>query len=244
MAGQHDWFRQVVDQRLACGFDTFRVLGMKADNTGWALDPDGRPDWAGDLRRFMDYMGSKNAQVEWNVFADTKHLPGWADPNKQMDHYLRSVEILRPYASFLFLSLGNEVLHGGHQELHGVARFPKPDGIRFCRGSSLMDNPPVEPIGDYATYGVRRDAYGDARSAGNYSPWEFRADYPKPYALIGSEGVKPENYHYDVAFAKLIGLHARCGWGGVFHHGQGINGGLFTPEEEACARAFVEGLTR
>jgi hypothetical protein len=243
MAGEHDRFKAIIDQRLACGFRLFRVLGMKFNNTGWELNPDGRPEFfTSDIPRFFDYMGSRNAQVEWNIYADTLHLPGWADPNKQMDFYFRSNEALRAYAAFTFVSLGNEVLHTGHQQLNGVSRFPKPEGLRFCRGSSLMDSPPVEPLGDYATYGVRRDALPDARGAGNYSPYGFRAVYPQPVPLIPSEGMKPENYGFDPGFARLIGLHARCGWGGIFHHGRGINGELFTAEEEACARAFVEGL--
>ncbi len=241
MAGEHARFNDIIAQRKDCGFNTLRVLGMKADNTGWALNPDGRPDWDGDLRRFMDAIVTARVMVEFNVFADTKHLPGWTDHNKQMAHWNRTVEALRPYAPHIYLSLGNEVLHGGHQSIN-VGAFPKPAGFLFCRGSSLMDSPPVEPLGDYATYGVRRDPLPDARGAGNYSPYEFRAVYPQPVPLIPVEGMKPENYGYDPEYAQLIGRHASCGWGGVFHHGRGINGELFTAAEEACARAFVEGL--
>jgi hypothetical protein len=242
MAGQHDLFNAILAQRKAIGFNVLRVLGMKFDNTGWELNPDGRPDWEGDLRRFMEAAIAKGFKVEFNIFADTKHLPGWADSAKQHAHYNRTIAALRPFAEHVYLSLGNEVLHGGHQRLD-VASFAKPDGFIFCRGSSLMDSPPVEPLGDYATYGVRRDALPDARGASNYSPYTFRADYPQPVPLIPTEGMKPENYGYDPEFARLIGRHAGCGWGGVFHHGRGINGELFNAQEEACARAFVEGIS-
>jgi hypothetical protein len=191
-----------LEQFRRCGFSLVRVLGMKSDNRGWALDPTGRPDYAGDLKRFCDDLARAGFRMEFNLFADTKHLPGWCDQQRQQDLYGQVVEAYRPYG--WPFCLGNEIEHTGHQCVNYRA-FAQPTGMESCIGSGLMDSPPLMPYWTYRTYGARRDALPDARGIANMDPYEFEAVYPQPTPLRPVESMKPENYDHDPEVARLMG---------------------------------------
>lgn len=233
--------RPYLQQYKACGFNRLRVFGMKHNNTGWALDPHGRPRYfEEDMPRFLDTCKEFGLVGEWNALVDTRYL--MPDHHEQQEFARRTVEVLRRYPSWTF-SLGNEVTNSDWQTIN-LDAFAKPDGILSCHGSAGTNESPIKPIWDYGTFGVRRDPLPDARGIARWSHWAFESVYPKAQPIVPVEGLKPENYGSDTEVARLMGKHARCGIGGFFHFQEGINGILMPPNVEACARAFVEGLTR
>jgi hypothetical protein len=97
----------------------------------------------------------------------------------------------------------------------------------------------VSPFWDYATYHARREP--DGRGFTNYDPYEFERDYPKPCPFICDEGIKPENYGFNLDYAHKIGYHAAACAGGTFHWSGGVNSEPLTGPYFDCARAFFEG---
>lgn len=222
-------------ERWDLGASLIRVFGMKANNTGWDLLPQLRADYWGDLRRFFDTVSPTGLTVEWTCFADTRSV--MPDQAHQLDFWGKTIETLRPYASFVRLELCNEWNHPTQQINPGV--FPRPSGITASHGSGLTDADPVGPRWDYATYHARRDG---AKGFTNYDPYEFQSLYPQPCPLIPDEGAKPTDYGFDTAYAGLMGAHARVGWGGTFHWGGGVNSESMDEPTKACARAFFAAL--
>lgn len=233
MAGED--IKPILAQRLDLGANLVRVFGMKANNTGWDLVPQARPDYFGDIARFVDTMIGSGLKVEWVVFADTKAI--MPEVSKQIDFYHETCQTMLPYAEHVYVELCNEWDHPT-QKLNPSA-FNKFDGLKQSHGSGQTDADTVRPRWDYATYHARRDG---ARGFTNYDPYEFQSVYPQPCPLIPDEGAKPENYSYDTDYARLMGLHAANGWGGTFHTSQGVNSVLLGDRESACAKAFFGAL--
>jgi hypothetical protein len=234
-----DDIEPVLAQRLACGASILRVFGMKANNTGWELNPAGRPDHAGDLRRFLDALRGR-VQVYFTVFADTAAL--MPQPAVQQAFWAQVVETLRPYASFVIVELCNEFSHPT-QRIDPRA-FAKPDGLLSSRGSGQTDEDPASPYWDVAGYSARRNVPPDARGFTNYNPYEFQAEYPMRVPKFAQEGLKPEDYRGDPAIARAMGAHAALGVGGFFHSNGGIDSRLFNDPERVCATHFFQGVSQ
>jgi hypothetical protein len=236
MAGED--IRPQLLERRAVGANLVRVLAMKTNNTGWDLIPQRRPDYFGDVRRVFDAIGGARLCCEWTVFADTAAV--MPDASEQDGFWQQTVAIARDYP-FVLLELVNEWNHPT-QRLD-PQRFAWPRDVLASHGSGLTDADVVRPCWDYATYHARRRVSSiDARGAANYSPYIYQENYPKACPFIPDEGEKPENYGFDVRFARLIGQHAACGAGGTFHWSGGIDSRQMTDDERACASAFFEAI--
>ncbi len=224
-------FDAVLDQRIAAGANTFRVLCMKANNTGWALTPV-EPHALADCQAALDARGVYGL---FCVFADTRAL--MPDAQTQQRYWADTIQAIRaPH----LVQCCNEWNHPT-QAINPNA-FAKPTAVLACHGSGQTDCDPVSPRWDFACYSARRDALPDARGISNYSSYEFQARYPQPGPLIPVEGLKPTDYACDVSVARLMGAHAALNAGGVFHGDDGVNGRLWAPEVDACARVFFEAI--
>jgi hypothetical protein len=239
----------IIRQRKVLGFDVLRVFGMKANNTGWELNPDGRPYdhyFATDLPRFFETLRAEGIRCEWVVFADTALLPGYDRPDKQRDFWQRTLAAVRPFMGSVVagIELLNEFGHSTQRI--DPSQFSAPDPIFYAsHGSGLSDAPPVAPFWHRVTYHPRRlNGQDDARGATNCSPWAYQEEFNKPVPFYPNETARPDQYGFRHEYARLMGKHAATGWGGCFHSGEGVDSQLFPPNVEACARAFVEGLNR
>ncbi|HVI42774.1 MAG TPA: hypothetical protein VM577_19375, partial [Anaerovoracaceae bacterium] len=222
-------------QAEEAGFNLLRVLAMKTDNTGWALDPKQSLYWDA-LDRLFQRLDTFGFHCELTVFADTRYvLP---NPTDQQVFWTRVIDMAKEHSNVL-LELVNE--YGHPTQAINPLNFHKPDGILASHGSGLTDSDGVQPYWDYMTYHARRDAPPDARGFTNYNQYEFQSVYPS-LPRIPDEGIKPENYGYDIGYASLLGMHAACGAGGTFHWGGGVNSEMMDSKTYDCAVAFTKAL--
>jgi hypothetical protein len=229
-------FEAILDDRITCGANWFRMLAMKKNNTGYRLDPrDPRHDDA--VRRTFDAIGNRGVYGQWCVFADTGEM--MRDPREQRDFWAHEQDVLRPYADFALLELCNEASHSSQSI--APATFAKPVGFLSSHGSELTDKFPVRPLWDWAGYSARRSgAIGKIIS--NYAQLTAFEQWP-PVCLFGQETIKPEDYGYDPLVARTLGKYARAGTGGCFHHNAWRDCRPFTAGERACAAAFYDALS-
>lgn len=234
----------MVDQRMDAGARIFRTFGMKANNTGWELNPAGRPDYPGDLRKFFDLMGNKGARVYFTLFADTISLMPFQDEMLKFRDMVMPV-IAEYQTDFAVIpEFANEATHPTQAPiLHSLVQLltPPADITWWSRGSRLTDEDPVRPYGPMAGYSARRDGPPDARGLTNYDPDEFQAVYPQPTRKFAQEGIKPQGYRFDTEWAHKMGQKAREN-GGFFHTDEGVNGLMWDTRVFACAEAFYQGM--
>lgn len=226
----------ILDDRIACGANWFRMLAMKKNNTGYRLDPrDPRHDDA--VRRTFDAIGDRGAYGQWCVFADTAEM--MPDPHEQQDFFAHEQEVLQPYAAFALLELCNEASHPSQKI--SPAAFTKPTGFLSSHGSELADRFPVRPLWDWGGYSARRSG-GLGKIIANYAQLTSFEQWP-PVCLVPQETIKPdEHYNFDPVVAWTLGKYARAGTGGVFHHNAWRDCRPFTEGERACAVAFYRAL--
>lgn len=245
------WLPTLIQPRLDAGANLFRVLAMKADNTGWALNPVAE-GWNGQfhnpysdaIRALARALEQRDAYLELTVFADTKAI--MPDPNQQQHFWQDILGVVAGHPNVL-LELINEAGHST-QQCHPLT-FPRPVSNLASRGSGGTDEPPVTPTWDFATYHGRRNAPPDSRGIIAYDPYAFESEqnglrpgWPKECPYICDEGMKPENYGCDVGVAYAMGQHAACGAGGTFHQSEGVNSLPWPSTVEACARSFFEAM--
>jgi hypothetical protein len=229
-------FEAILDDRIACGANWFRMLAMKKNNTGYRLDPrDPRHDDA--VRRTFDAIGNRGAYGQWCVFADTAEM--MPDPHEQQDFWGHEQEVLRPYADFAPIEFCNEASHSS-QRL-APANFKPPAGFLASHGSETADKHPVRPVWNWAGYSARRSGV-IGKIISNYAQLTAFETWP-PYCYIPQETIKPdEHYGHDPTVAATLGKYARAGTGGVFHHNAWRDCRRFTDGERQCATAFYRAL--
>jgi len=226
----------ILDQRKSCGANILRVVAMKANNTGWELNPLSTPGYWDKVREFFKKVHSKGLKVEFTVFCDTRSLmPSTAD---QQRFWGEAISIAQEFDHVL-LELINEM---GHPTQYlDPNDFSRPGGgLLASHGSGLTDAPPVHPLWDFGTYHARRDPPPDTRGFTNYDAYEFQAEYPKPCPFIPDEGMKPASFGYDPTVSALMGAHASMHSGGTFH--TDINSDLWDESTETCARVFFASI--
>jgi hypothetical protein len=230
--------RPILEQRRDCGANLVRSLAMVDWSPDVVWGPK-IPEYWDYVRRYLDLVGDLGLFCEWVAFATTATLMPNAD--MQQAFWDETQTVVRDYP-FVLLELLNEYGHPTQQL--DPTLFRKPEGILASHGSGLTDADTVQPYWDYATYhGRRKEHPTDGRAATAYSPYAYQEDFPKPVPFVNEESEKPEGYGYDVRFARLMGQHAACGWGGTFHSNEGVQSLIWPTEVEACARAFYEGLS-
>lgn len=227
--------RPILEDRVNAGANLVRILAMKANNTGYELNPRAPGYWDA-VKQTLELCGDAGLYVEWCVFADTKRM--MPDAGEQQEFYARTLETVRAFPHVL-IELLNEDKHAT-QAINAQA-FSRPAGILASHGSGLSDVQPVKPLWDYGTYHGRRSG-GLAKICSNYSSYVFQDTYPLPVPYIPEETLKPEGYGYDVGVASLLGCSARCGAGGTFHHSAWLEQRLWNDPERACATAFFGAL--
>jgi len=227
--------KPILKDRKDAGANLVRMLAMKANNTGYELNPRTPGYWDAVIKT-CNLVGQAGLYGEWTIFADTKKM--MPDPIEQQDFYRQTIETIRQFP-WMLVELLNEDKHAT-QSINAQA-FRKPDGVLSSHGSGLSDAQPVKPLWDYATYHARRSG-GLAKIASNYSPYVFQDTYPTPCPYIPEETQKPEQYGYDVGVARLLGRSASCGAGGTYHHSAWLDERLFNGGERSCAEAFFSPL--
>ena len=231
--------RPLLDQRKAAGANILRIASMKANNTGWHLDPreDSTRFWA-SVDTLWRWMKERELWAYQSVLLDTKMLG--IDHSTQQLLWTAFGDAARSseFAGQILLELMNE---NGHptQQVDPWA-FTRQTGVLCSRGSGLTDADVVRPTWDIAGYSSRRDSPPDTRGFTNYDPYEFQALYPKECPMWAQEGMKPQHYGHDPVVAGLMGAHAGMCDGGFFH--TEINSDPWSPAIEACARAFYQEI--
>jgi len=230
--------RPILQDRRDAGANLVRMLAQKADNTGYSLSSH-TPGYWNAVIRTCELVGEAGLYGEWTVFADTKKM--MPNPVEQQDFYAQTVETIRKFPHMV-LELVNEDKHAT-QSINAQA-FRRPDGLLSSHGSGLTDAQPVKPLWDYATYHARRTpAPPNAKPFNNLSGYEFHPEWPHPVPYVCEESVKPEDYGYNAAYARQMGLAARLGPGATFHGSWWLEERLFNDDERSCARAFFRALS-
>lgn len=221
----------ILDDRKEAGANLVRVLSMKANNTGWELDPRGESYWDA-LKETIKRVHSAGLLVELTVFADTKRM--MIAPSDQQNHW-KAVQGVGAD----FLELVNEDKHAT-QSLNSSS-FHKLSSTPTSHGSGLSDVPPVKPFWDYATYHARRSG-GLGKVIANYNYMCSFEYWPVPCPIVPEETLKPASYGFDPNVARALGRQARYGSGGTFHHDAWNEPRVWTGAERACAEAFYKEL--
>ncbi len=227
----------LLNDRRDAGANLVRMLAMKANNTGYELNPRSPGYWDAVIET-CEQVGDAGMYGEWCIFADTKKM--MPDPVEQQDFYRQTIETVRMYP-WMVVELLNEDKHAT-QSINAQG-FRKPDGLLSSHGSGLSDKQPVKPLWDFGTYHARRtppESLG--KIASNYSPYVFQDPYPTLCPYVPEETLKPEQYGYNTGVARLMGKSACCGAGGTFHHSAWLEERLFNDGERACAEAFYNAL--
>jgi hypothetical protein len=225
----------ILKDRKDAGANLVRMLAMKANNTGYELNPRTAGYWDAVIET-CEQVGDAGLYGEWTIFADTKKM--MPNPVEQQDFYRQTIETIRMYP-WMVVELLNEDKHA--TQAINAQSFRKPDGCLSSHGSGLSDAQPVKPLWDFATYHARRSG-GLAKIGSNYSPYVFQDTYPTPCPYVPEETLKPEQYGYDTGVARLMGQSACCGAGGTFHHSAWLDERPFNDGERACAEAFYRAL--
>jgi hypothetical protein len=225
----------LLQDRRDAGANWLRLLSMKANNTGWTLDPK-EHGYFDAVRKTFEILAQFQFIGEWCVFADTKALMPSAA--QQREHYERTCGLVREYPHIV-LELLNEDKHS--TQAINAQGFKQPEGIVSSHGSGLSDVQPVKPFWNYATYHSRRSG-GVAKITSNYNPYVFQNAYPTVVPFVPEETITPAVYGHDPRIARQFGLNAKCGTGGTFHHNAWNEARPFTDVERLCARAFYEAL--
>jgi hypothetical protein len=226
----------ILTDRTDAGANLVRMLAMKANNTGYELNPRSPGYWEAVIET-CERVGLAGMFGEWVIFADTKRM--MPDPVEQQDFYRQTVETIRQYP-WMMVELLNEDKHP--TQAINAQGFRKPDGVLSSHGSGLSDVQPVKPLWDFGTYHARRSG-GLAKIGSNYSPYVFQDTYPTPCPYVPEETIKPEQYGYDAGVARLMGQSACCGAGGTGHHSAWLDERLFNDGERACMTAFYRALS-
>ena len=248
VAEGHD-MRPVLEQRMNAGANTIRTLGMhRLGNLNWHP---GWPDRDGMVRRTLDLVGDMGLTCIWCVFSGTKEM--MPERQQQVEWFEKEQELIRPYAGFVILCLGNEINHSGHQDIDPLV-FSKPSGIIASRGSYTTDVYPKAPIWDVVFYGARRspgpldvDEF-NAKPFNNLNPYEFHPKWRHPVPHVAVESVEPHAYGFAPEYARKMAQAGRLGPGAFFHVYERYLGqpgwGFWIPEVERCAEVFYSELLR
>lgn len=227
--------KPIIDDRMSCGCNWFRILTMKKNNTGYELNPhDSRHSDA--MKKMLDIIGNKGAYCQYCIFADTKDM--MKNPSEQQNYYSKQRELLQPYKSFTLPEFCNEASHST-QDISPNS-FAKWSEFLMSHGSETADKFPVRPLWNWAGYSARRSGV-IGKVISNYSQLTAFEQWP-PVCLVPQETIKPEGYAFNPVVAKTLGKYARAGTGGVFHHNAWRESRLFNSSERACAIAFYEGI--
>lgn len=227
--------RSVLRQYKSAGANWVRTLAMKANNTGWELNPNNVD--AGLLRTLYQLAGEEGFRVQTTVLADTRVLMPHAD--QQAAYWQFHCDIASEFNNAAVDLLNEE--HHSTQFIPDIEAFQRPSNVLASHGSGLTDSPSVKPYWDFAPYHVRRSPM-DARCFTNFDAFEFEAEWPQSCVRLPEESVKPEDYHYDANFAYQMGKHAGLNAGGTFHWSGGVEGRELRPEEYSCAQGFYRGV--
>lgn len=230
----------ILDQRQNAGANTLRVLGMGWPFVGGSGRPDSIPGYWDRVREFCEKLNARGLYLFWCVFAGTRH--SMPKPIEQHHIWGEALTVFDDYPNIL-LQLANEYNHSTQNIDPSQFSSPRAMGVDIIadHGPGLTDAAPVSPYWDFVTWHARRDT-NNGRGFTNYDQYEFDARYPKGEPWIPAEGAKPENYFHNPDFAVRMGQHARMSSGGFFHSQTGVEGKLWTPAEENCARHFYIGL--
>lgn len=228
--------RPILDQRQNAGANLVRSLAQ----IDWAWLPFWglmRPTYWESVHRYFSLLQSRGLWCEWTVLAGTRGLMPLHD--QQVAFWEETKRVAAAYPAVL-LELCNEWNHSS--QTIDPAGFVRPTANLASHGSGLTDAPPVQPEWDFATYHARRDVPPDGRGFTNYDCFEFQARWPRGNPAIPDEGIKPDAYGFNTAWARMMGKHAGINAGGTFHCGAGVDSVLWAPDVESCARAFYEGV--
>ncbi len=227
----------VLRQRDAIGFNQLRVFLM----CDWMfhLYPQERPDYFGQLPRFLDRLAARGLRSELTVLVDaTRVMPNLAD---QQSFFRRVCEAVRGRPD-VFVELVNE----NEQTINTVNTdaFERPAGIICCHGSKGVVDAGVErvcvtPVWSYGTlhpgrghdwprlgHNIMEDIWERLHVAGTINE-SCRPDQ--------GGGAVPRDFFDAAVNIALMGA------GGTFHSQAGKASTLFAGPELECARAWVAG---
>ena len=246
---------QQLDEAIADGYNTFRVLGMFKPYLGtFTLAVDDPARYNTCLLQMVRHIATKGARVQFTVFADAQEvMPG----NTQQQAWFLSIQHLLATEWNVLGELCNECEKNGVDTSRFVRPSPNNRGlVLWSRGSGLGGGNPASPPWDYADYHERR---------GDEYP---RYDECRPYMLDGQSPVKgvpclqsepmgaseidqpgkragaingdPTKAIND--FRQMCANFALNGPGGLFHSDAGLMGGLMGPVQRQMSKACGMGL--
>jgi hypothetical protein len=228
----------IVNERIALGFNTFRVLGMN----GWAESPDFFPQSHGDyydkLSAFADFLASKRMRFEFVVFADAQKV--MLDESQRNAHAGRIVETLKGKWN-VFIEWANEPFQnipGGSAAAYAIGK-PYQGTTPLLMASGDYENGDNKL--DYLTLHTDRGGEWPRKSkdAVEYQ-WAYHiltiGDEPMGAAEFDQPG-RRSNVVSD--FGDAAGVFALQTNGATFHSEEGLFSNLFGPTVTACAKAWI-----
>ena len=229
--------RPIVRQRGALGINNLRVLAM-AKNL-FDLNPGTVPDYFVKIGQFFDLLAGLGMRCEFVVLADSRTvMPALGDQKVFLD----KVAAVARERWNVFLELADEYGHDTNRV--DVSAFTKPSGVVASRGSGLGDEAPALPAWDYLTV-----------HTGRSEDWPRKMRFPQEMvdryhvACVNNEPIgaadvdQPGRRSANLSDWRDAGAVSGLMTPGATSHSEnGLQSVLYSPTQEACARAFFKGM--
>lgn len=250
------WLRErataigLMEHYAGFGFNQVRVFLMC--DWMWKFNPAAFGDAFYDgLMPFQEDLAGHGLGAELTVFVDARNV--MPDLNQQIAHWRKTAARVRGSSQLERTNENDQAIN----TIADMAFQPPPPGVIWSRGSNGADAPPVGcswnlnpdgsiaggridlPQGSYIVQHPSRPADWPRRVGHNTQDWTDVTHTPgttnETCRPDQGRGPIPSDFFDAAANAALL-----CA-GATFHSDSGKFSRQFTPQEAACARAWVEG---
>lgn len=232
---EDDLVAAVLDERQAIGFEFLRVwLLYDVLGIGY-LHPHDHPDFYAQLDPFTRLLATRGLRPEFTIFTGTSRLmPDRLDQQRHFDFSMNAL----PRGVALF-----ELVNENDQGDNAIDDRLIYQNTQILSGGSVSsDTWPIERgrmIRDYEV--LHLNPADEWQRKSGHECMEMSLVHSVP--AFTNEGMRcpdrdrlPHHFHDAAASGVLLSAGAGC-----FHSVSGKQSTLFTPDERACAQAFVQG---
>lgn len=239
---------QDIEPLLYAGAELYRITGTMAIVPGQVglrvLRPETYGEYWPTLERLADLLAAREKRFEFTALCDQRIIG--TDLAWQQRYMDQVYEVLRPKSNVL-VELGNEVEHATNQI--DYRQFRQPEGIFWCRGSSLSGDKCPLPPGNYSAFHLPRSGaplYTDVPPIYMQTGYAGYAGVHGPVIInemIGADEIeKPGSRTTDPEVFRRVARMSSAWNGATFHATDAVYSRPLGPTQERCRAAFFEGM--